>query len=231
MSSKKSGLCMVLVGIVILTLKLSFNTGLQVYPEYEVDYGIGRQFQSYTINYFYGANDIKGEITKLDVYYTGFRIDLLSNVIGYVLVIVGTIRLGSVSKAFSLSRLLAYIGLALSIIIPVLPFFFNGFKLCCLALFIGIAELFAAMSVSYLFVYAVCSVLSDIAFKTDRTYIGMSYIGMSVLMLVVAFVEWMSVVSRVLLGAYVILLAMTLGLLIFNIYKNKGYIINKNALV
>ena len=94
MSSRKIGLYMILVGIVFLSLKLSFNTGMQVYPEYKTDYKVGSEFQAYTVNYFYGANDVvvdetvvPDSISALDVYYTGFEIDILSNIIGYILVI------------------------------------------------------------------------------------------------------------------------------------------------
>ncbi len=232
MSSRKIGLYMILVGIAILSLKLSFNTGVKIYPEYKTDYKIASEFQAYTLNYFYGANDVVVDEsdTSLDVYYTGFRIDILSNIIGYILVIIGTMKLKDVSKVFSLSRMLAYVGLVLTIVIKLLPFIFNGYQLCYIALFVGIAELFAALSVSYLFVYAICTILDDIVFKTDRVYIGMCYLGIAITTLVVAFVTWVSVVSKVLLGVYTILCVGTVVLLIYNVYKVQDYIVKERGL-
>ncbi len=230
MSSRKKGLYLILLGIVILALKLSFNTGLEIYPDYKTDYKVASEFQSYTLNYFYGASMINPESASLDVNYTGFRIDILSNIVGYILVIVGTLKLNEVSKVFSLSRLLAYVGLVLSLLIKALPFMLNGYKLCYIVLLIGVAELFAAISVSYLFVYAVCTLLDDVVFKVDRTYIGMSYIGMSILMLVVAFVTWVSAVNPLLKGFYVLFCAFVTGLLIYHIHKVEDYIIKEREL-
>lgn len=229
MSSRKIGLYLIFAGIVILALKLTVNTGIMIYPEYETDYKVASEFQSYTLNYFYGTNGITDE-SGLDVYYTGFRIDIFSNIIGYILVIIGTLKLKEVSKVFSLSRLLAYVGLGLEVIIYVLPYILNGYKLCYTVLLIGIAELFASISVSYMFVYAICTILDDIAFKTERTYIGMSYIGMSILMLVVAFVSWVSSVSGLLQSFYALFCAFVTGLLIYHVHKVEDYVIKERGL-
>ena len=230
MSSKKIGLCMVLAGIVFLALKLSFSTGLMIYPEYETDYKISSEFQAYTMNYFYGASSVDSEELILDVHFTGFSIDIFCNIIGYILVIIGTSKIMEVSKVFSLSKLLAIIGLVFAIIIEVLPFVFNGSRLCYISLAIGVAELFAALSVSYLFIYGICTILDDIAYKTDRKAIGLSYIGMCICMLVVAVVGWVSAVSGVLLAFYMLLCAFVTGLLVFNIYKVSDYIIKERGL-
>ncbi len=230
MSSRKIGLYLIFAGIVILAIKLSFNTGLKIYPDYKTDYKVASEFQAYTLNYFYGTNEISDEEEGLDVYYTGFRLDIFSNILGYVLVIIGTLKLKDVSKVFSLSRLLSYVGLVLAVVIKVLPFVLNGYRLCYIGLLIGIAELFASISVGYMFVYAVCTILNDIAFKTDRVYIGMSYIGMAILMLVVAFVSWVSAVSDMLRGFYMIFCALVTGLLIYHIHKNEDYVIKERGL-
>ncbi len=225
MSSRKIGLYLVYAGIVMLALKFTINTGIMIYPEYETDYKVASEFQAYTLNYFYGAS-----MTSLDVQYAGFGIDIFSNIIGYILVIIGTMKLNEVSKVFSLSRLVAYIGLVLDIIINVLPYILNGYRLCYTVLLIGIAELFAAISVSYMFVYAVCTILNDLVFKTERTYIGMSYIGMSILMLVVAFVSWVYSVIGILQGFYALFCAFTTGLLIYHIHKVEDYVIKERGL-
>lgn len=230
MSSKKIGLYMVLAGIVILALKLSFNTGIQIYPEYETDDGIVSEFQSFTLNYFYGANEIKAEDVIQDVHYTGFRIDLLSNIIGYIIIMFGAKRLKEVSKVFSLVSLTAMVGLALSVVIEILPFILNGYVLCYVVLLIGVEELVASIFLIYLIVYAISLVLNDIAYKSDKAYIGISYIGMSILMLAVAFIAWVNTVSSLLLGTYVLLLALVTGALIFNIYKVGDYIIGEKGL-
>lgn len=230
MSSRKLGLYLILVGIVLLALKLTINTGLKLYPEYKTDYKVGSEFQAYTVNYFYGANGVSMDEATLDVYYTGFRIDLFSNIVGYILVIIGVGKLKDVSRVLSLTKMIAIVGLALSVIIEVLPFVLNGYKLCYVALFTGIAELFAAVSVGYLFVYAICTILDDVAFKSDRAYIGMSYIGMAILMIVVAFVGWVSAVSIILLGFYSLVCAFVTGLLLFNILKVKDYITRERGL-
>ncbi len=230
MSSKKIGLYMVLVGIVILALKLSFNTGIKVYPEYKTDDGIVSEFQSFTLNYFYGANEIKAEDVIKDVHYTGLHIDVLSNIIGYIVIMLGAKKLNEVSKAFSLVSLTSVVGLALNVVIKALPFFLNGYKLCYIVLFVGIAELFTSICVVYLIVYTISVVLSDIAYKSDKAYIGISYIGMSILMLAVAFIAWVNTVSSLLLGTYVLLLMLVTGALIFNIYKVGDYIIGEKGL-
>lgn len=230
MSSKQKGFYMILAGIVILALKLSFNTGLDLYGEYQTDYSVGSEFQAYTLNYFYGANTDIYEGVSLDVYYTGFQINIFSNIIGYGLIIIGTLKLKELSKLFSLTGFMSWIGMALYILIKLLPFFLNGYRLCYIALFIGIAELFATLSVMYLFVYAVCTILNDVAFKQDRAYIGICYIGTAICMIVVAFINWLATVNKGLVMVYEILCLGVIALLIYNLYKVKDFILKERGL-
>lgn len=224
MSSKQKGLYLVIAGIIVLVLKLSFNTGFDLYPAYETSYDINPESQVYTLNYFYGANYEFDEYSATDVYYTGFQINIFSNIIGYILIILGLKKLKDVSKIFSLGVVVAFVGMALYSVVEILPFILNGKILCYIALLLGIAELGATICTLYLFVYGSCMSISGIIFKQERTYIGLSFFGVCVCLIVVAITNWISILNPMVVMIYEMLSVFIIGVFLYNVLKVRDYI-------
>jgi hypothetical protein len=108
----------VIAGLVLNVFDFYIPTNFQ-HPDYEKSSELGKTFQKYVTNNIIGNK---------------VRIDILSDAIGYVLIIIGLILLIKTYKKFITPCIFAMLALGLYIYIPTLPFQYNGKVLCFSAL-------------------------------------------------------------------------------------------------
>ncbi|GEM_PF-6465676 len=215
---KQIYLILALVGFTVLLVEFGIDTGIQIYPDFIQDEGIISDFQLKALNLFYGAK-------LTDSYYVSFstfRFDLLSDYIGYVLIIIGLNKLKERTKVFDLGIWMAVVAMILKLSIFVLPFIFNSSKLCYIVMALGIALLGAQISVGYFFVCGVCDLLSGITFRQDRLAVGLSWFGTVVCQIIVFVTSWLLLAE--LTFVYNMILLIIYLLYIYFIWKLREFI-------
>ncbi|MBE5939429.1 MAG: hypothetical protein E7266_03435 [Lachnospiraceae bacterium] len=179
----KKYLIITLIGFLVLLMGRGIGTGMQIYPPYQPDAGVGPEFQYYTLNTFYGAR-VNWETENIA--YTGYRFPLFA-LAGYVLIIMGFGKLSTRSKVFSIGKVMCIGAVGCVAVLNVLPFLLNGTRLCWVTLLLGIAALGFEISAGYFLLCGMCNVLYGIAFKTDRVLMAIVWC-LAVLCRIVVFV-------------------------------------------
>lgn len=222
--AKKNMKCLLLmfIAIAFITLDISINIG-NIYPGYQMADGVrdaGWEFQLYTMNLHYGAytdefyNPLTGMMVVTGIHYSGFRIDVLSDFVGYILAFIAMKHMVAMNvimvkkypekkkspkiaklekgrpRMFQIGMITTVMAAVLDIVKLIIPFFFNGMLLCYMVFVIGIAAFMARMLISYCFVSGVCAILRGIQFRQDRRAIYIGWFVSMVCSVVVAITTW-----------------------------------------
>ncbi len=182
----KKYLIITIIGFFVLLLGRGIATNFQIYPSYEPSAEVGPEFQYYNLNTFYGA---AVEWDTENIVYTGYRIPLFS-VVGYILIVIGFGKLSLRSKVFSIGKVMTMAALFFVICLNILPFFMNGYKLCWIAMLLGIACLGFELSAGYFLLFGVCSILGGVAFKTDKVAMAITWCVSALVRVVVFLTTW-----------------------------------------
>jgi hypothetical protein len=103
---KNNRICLVLLllAVIFITLDLSVNIG-NIYPDFQMYDGVKAswELQYYTINLHYGASldvayQADGLIYVSGIHFTGARVDLFSDYIGYILAFIAMAKMVGVKK-------------------------------------------------------------------------------------------------------------------------------------
>ncbi len=219
----KKYLIITIIGFVVLLLGRGIETSFLIYPSYEPSAEIGPEFQYYTLNTFYGAS--VGVTTEAwdtaTIQFTGFRIPIFP-LAGYILIILGFGKLSIRSKIFSIGKMMAMLSLIGVVVINILPFIMTGHKLCYVAMLIGIANLGFELSAGYFLLCGICSILTGIAFKSDKVAMAITWCVAALVRVVVFFTTWIQLAGLTLV--YNIILFWLWVLFIYFIWKVKEYI-------
>lgn len=214
----KKYLIITIIGFVVLLLGRGIETGLQIYPSYEPSAEIGPEFQYYTLNTFYGASV---EWSTEMIQFTGFRIPIFA-VAGYILIMIGFDKLSLRSKVFSIGKVMSMISLICVIALNALPFFMTGYKLCWIAMLLGIACLGFELSAGYFLLCGVCNILTGIAFKSDKVAMAITWCVSALVRVVVFLTTWIQLSG--LTFVYNVILFWLWVLFIYFIWKLREFI-------
>lgn len=165
----------IIAGFLIVLIDFSIRTGL-AYPEYQMSSAIGSEFQTYTINAFFGAH---------------FRFDIFHDFIGYVLIILGLRGFKRSGFAFHIALFMAVIAAAMSLLNPMLPFVLNGEKLSYIGLLMAIVQLGFLLSTGYFLTAGICSMLEGYQYKRDRFAIALAWFATFVCQVIVFLTTWL----------------------------------------
>lgn len=231
----KLNVILIMIGFLVVLLDCSVNTGISYPREYKNDANVIGAYQCYTIAHLYGAEWDKVMATTEDenntevylitnVSYSGIRVDIFNDFIGFFLIMIGCLRLRSRSKAFKMTAYTCIAAIVLGGIIELLPFVMNGVRLCTIALLLFIAHVGITVSVGYFFTCAVSDVLEDVAFRGDRRVLMIAWFLMFILQVIVEFASWLMLSPTLVLVYNMVLFAVTLYYL-FRVYNLSEYIV------
>lgn len=234
----------VLLGMIFIIMKLTVPVGI-IYPTFEVDSSVIPETQLYTLNLHYGAeatyfgqtydelsDTMKSYVQSGSVTMNGIRwnnrVDLFNDFIGYLLMAYGCFQLkkrrGTFFKMASYSALGCIL---LKLFIVTAPFYLNGIHLVWASLFIGIANFFLMISVTYLFVAGICQCLYDTPYQQDRTVLLLLWLLMFVVQTVVAVTTWV-LVGSVTMIYNVLLFFLTAGF-VWKVARLSAYIVEEDS--
>jgi len=214
-------LIMTMAGLLVLLLGRGLATTLNIYPAYIPDYGIGPEFQYYTLNTFYGASIDWG---TEEILFTGYRLPVFA-IAGYVLIAMGFGKMKERSKVFVIGSWMSVAGLVMTLVINLFPFLIHNVNLCYIVMCLGIAGLGIELSVGYFFVCGVCDILSGTAFKTDRTTLALTWFVTLVCRIVVFVTTWIQLANLTLV--YNMILLWLWIFFIYTIWKLRQFIIGE----
>ncbi|MCD8118750.1 MAG: hypothetical protein LUE29_04595 [Lachnospiraceae bacterium] len=227
-----------LVGLFVLLMKLTvpFDMG---YPTYVADESVIPATQVYTLNTHYGAEPTylgytydelseesqslvnEGTLEMDGVRYDN-RVDLFNDFIGLGLMAFACFRLKKRRGTFfSLGFYTAVASIILKLFIVTAPYYLNGSRLLWPVFFIGIANFFMKVLVTYCFTAGMCQCLDRINYRQDRRTLLLTWFVMVVFQGVIGITSW------VLLGAvtmaYNVILFFTMMFYIWKSYTLAEY--------
>ena len=214
-------LIITIVGFFVVLMEWGIESGIQVYPTYIQDFSIGSEFQYYTLNTFYGV-DATLVNEEVMISFAGFRIPIFSDILGFIIILIGCKGLKNRSRVFSITGFMALLSAGMTAVIALLPFVLNGSRLCYVAMALGIAALGLELSVGYFFVCAVCDIISGISFASDRMAIGISWFVTVILRIIVFVTTWVQLPR--LTTVYNMFLFWTTVFMIYSIWKIRDYV-------
>ena len=167
MSRLKAALLLLSLGFMFIVLDIPLTTNLTYPNEYENSNKVIGEYQYYNIASNYGAtctykmlddkskskssaylysknvNAPSSKTTKVidKVYFTNIQIDIFSDLIGFVFILLGCILIVRCAKQFKLAILSAISGIIVHSIMFSLPFITNGIQLTNASFFIGMIYL------------------------------------------------------------------------------------------
>lgn len=185
-----AGLIMVIIGLVISTIDIPI-VKIADYPEYTILYeqeGLGEVIQEYV------AHNMIGSELKLDI---------LPDVLAYLLMFVGSCMLLKYSVKFIKvwTPLLATVGL--SVYMKIIPFVYEGKDLIVYGLAVSAILVIVEILMEYLLVYTIADATADLPNQRDTVLMKFGWIG-SVLcrgflyfIVLVGLAEWIIIVYKI----------------------------------
>lgn len=228
LKSESGALLITIIGFLLLVfdsrIPCGFLNGL--FPAYQESYEMSVQYQLYTLNYMYGMSANIYEYTIGELAY-GIRVDIFSDLIGYLLIIFGTMKMGKMNKIFKLTAGTSMFAIVLYVVTRLMPMVFNGQILTSITFWMIIAQCGVEICVGYLFVYGICDMLPGYQHVRDRKAIGISWFVTVILNIVVVFIHWLSpspYMSQLVVNIYDILLLGITFLYFYFVLRNRDYI-------
>lgn len=162
-----------------------------IYPPFQQSSAINEEFQLFTMNYLFGMKANVYEKSIGEIAYN-IKVDIFSDLIGYVLITIGLKKLSKRTKVFNIGVVTSLAAIVLYIITRLLPFLFNGEQLSYICFFLIIAQFGIEVCIGYMFIYGLCDLLSGYQYVRDRRAIVISWFATVVLNAVVMILAWMS---------------------------------------
>lgn len=221
-------LILILVGfmIVVFDQHIDCHWLSGIYPPYQQAYkDMNDEFQLYTLNYIFGMHANIYEYSIGEITYR-LKVDIFSDLIGYLLMAIGLFRLSHKTKIFSISGMTAMLAAALYIVTRLLPFVFNGAQLTYICFFLIIAQYGLEVCIGYMFIYGIFDLLAGYQYSRDRRAIGLSWFSTIIVNLVLIIIGWMSMMLNPVLITFYNMLDLALNLMfVYFVYKNREYIL------
>ncbi len=228
LKSESGALLITVLGFLLLVFDQRIYCGFLngIFPAYQQTYEIGAEFQLYTLNYIFGmaANIYEYSIGEISY---AIRVDVFSDLLGYVLLFVGMKKMAKKNKVFNLGVMTVMFAVLIYAFTRVTPFFLNGEILTFVTFWLIIAQCGVDICVGYLFVYGVCDLLPGYQHMRDRKAIGISWFVTVILNIVVVFLHWLSPTAylpHLLVNFYDMLLLAISALYFYFVLRNRDYI-------
>lgn len=228
LKSESGALLITVIGFLLLVfdsrIPCGFLNGL--FPAYEQTYEMSAQFQLYTLNYIFGMSANIYEYSIGEIGYA-LRVDVFSDLIGYILIMIGTMKMAKKNKIFNLAATTSMFAIVLYAVIRLMPMMFNGKILTSITFWMIVAQCGMEICVGYLFVYGICDMLPGYQHVRDRKAIGISWLVTVILNIVVVFVHWLSpspYMSQFVVNVYDMLLLGITILYFYFVLRNRDYI-------
>ncbi|MBE5922423.1 MAG: hypothetical protein E7269_06690 [Lachnospiraceae bacterium] len=199
-----------LVGLIFLVMKLTIPMDFG-YPTYNSNGSVIPATQLYTLNTHYGATATylgmtygelgeemrayvdSGKLT-MDGVRWDTRMDLFNDFIGLALMAYACFRLKKRRGTFfTLGYVSAVAAIVMKAVICLAPYVLSGERLMWVAFFIGIANFFMKVSVSYFFVAGLCQCLDRVNYRQDRRILLLVWFLMFVVQAIVGITTWVLV--------------------------------------
>lgn len=208
-----------IIGILLISMKSNIQLG-NIYPEYQMSHNIIPAFQHCTLDLYYGItpqevwNPDTDTMEVTDMNFSGFKVDIFNDYVGFILTFISMWGLSKRSKYFILGAITSAGAFILKAVVDILPFFLNGQALCYTVFFVGIAAFAARVLISYSYIFGVTGILSSVEFKRDRKAIYLAWFIAFVCSCAVSITTWLF--SHVLAYIYLVI---SLGATLFYLYK------------
>lgn len=200
-----------------------------IFPVFDQSAKINPEFQLYTLNYIYGMKANIYEYTIGEISYN-LKVDVFSDLLGYIMIAIGLIKLSGKTKIFNISVMTSVIAIILYMGIRVLPFVLNGEVLSYVCFWLAIAQFGIDICIGYMFVYGICDLLSGYQYVRDRKAIVIAWFATIILNGTVMVLYWMSpVINGVLMTFYNIFDLGVNLLFVYFVLKNREYILGEKT--
>lgn len=159
-----AGIIIIMIGLLISTIDINAIV-LCAYPEYEMvydDLGLGEVIQKYVVNNMLGDN---------------LRLDILPDILGYVLMAVGAGMLIKYNKKFIRVYLPLIITAALYVFVDISPFLYTGRNLIVYALAASFIQLLAELYMERKLIYTIADTTSDLPNERDTVLMKFGWVG------------------------------------------------------
>lgn len=193
------------LGFLFLAIDIYFTTGIKYPQKYQNNKNIIGEYQYYNIKTFYGATCTLKKLDKAessdsyytdaefvdDVFFNGFRIDILDDVIGLIFIMVCSLALSKYKFLFKPAFVFSIISIILKLILTAFPFIFNGMLLCNLALGTGIAYTASIIITTLFTTKGFLSLIKDTCCRDERLWLNSSWFVSMVLMILILLLSWL----------------------------------------
>lgn len=159
-----AGIIIIMIGLFISTVDINAVV-LYAYPEYKMvydDLGLGEIIQKYVADNMLGGN---------------LRLDILPDMLGYVLMAVGA----GILIRYNIKFIRVYIPLiitaALHVFVQVTPFIYSGRNLIVYALAASFIQLLAEIYMERKLIYTIADTTSDLPNERDTVLMKFGWIG------------------------------------------------------
>lgn len=218
------------VGFFMIMFDQNISLGsLNIYPKYETSGAYSLEFQMYSLNYVYGAWCQIDEIFIGDIYYR-FTLDIVPDLLGFVLLAVVCKKMTKFSKLFSIASAMSWFAVGLYVFMRVMPFIFNGMPLSYMCFWLSIAMYGIEVIIGYVFISAVGDTLSGFEHRQSRKAIALSWFGSVALLAVVCVLRWIAIISPGLIMVYQMLLLGVSLLFYYFIYREADFIVKEKTI-
>jgi hypothetical protein len=158
------GIIFIMAGLMLSAIDIPMFT-LAVYPEYKTihdDPQLGEVIQDYVVNNMLGDS---------------LRIDVMSDLLGYLLMIIGAVMLIRYNKTFVKILLPIVITAVLYVLVKISPFLISTDKLVVFALAVSFIHLVLSIFTERKLVYTVGDTTSDLPNDRDIVLMKFGFIG------------------------------------------------------
>lgn len=159
-----AGIIIIMIGLFISTADINVIT-LMDYPKYEMvydDLGLGEVIQKYVVNNMLGSS---------------LRLDILPDLLGYVLMAVGAGMLIKYNRRFIRVYIPLLITAALYVYVDASPFLYSGRDLVVYALAASFIQLLAELYMERKLIYTIADTTSDLPNERDTVLMKFGWVG------------------------------------------------------
>lgn len=200
MGSKKSGVYLIVLGLVIIGISFPVNTGLGYEFQFGVNEGVAKGINTYFLEALIGEQ---------------FRVDIFFNPLGYLLIFLGLVCIRGYGKHIRNAQIFAVVGCVANIVRMVLPFMISQYQLLQPLILLITAEIFCVAVIMYSFMvtckkqvdnYIYMEVGKDLTFATELYVFAeiISYIILPFAALYIYFARGAYVLVRIVSGAAIL---------------------------
>jgi hypothetical protein len=151
---------LIIIGLLMSAIDINIPTGFD-YPIYQYNDHLGKTFQSYVIQNIVGSNLV---------------IDLLPDIIGFILIFIGVTRLLERKRTFIKAFPFLAVTLAFSILRPFLPMLYHGTALTYGALIITFFGMIAEIFMEFIIINNIVSITNAVQNKRNNIAVKVGWI-------------------------------------------------------